>query len=112
MARPRKSSSTGRSAGRNAGGPVAQIASKGKTPLLVGGATLAGIAGGLVMRERNGNGRNPLKKLGGSSVPKAMSGASKIDVDSLTTAAKRVARIGQQVGDVAEAVEKSRKKNK
>jgi hypothetical protein len=91
---------------------VTQIASKAKAPLLVGGAALAGIAGGLVMRERNHKSRNPLKRIGGPSAAKAMSGVSKIDVDSLTTAAKRVGKIGQQVGDVAEAAEKTRKKNK
>lgn len=33
---------------------------------------------------------------------------SKVDIDSLTSAAKRVGRIGQQVGDVAELAENSK----
>jgi hypothetical protein len=37
---------------------------------------------------------------------------SKVDIDALTSAAKRVGKIGQQVGEVAEAAEKTRKKHK
>jgi hypothetical protein len=107
-----------RGAARNAGGAVTQVVSKAKTPLLAGGAALAGIAGGLAMRSRNNKTRNPLKKMSAPSMPKGMTKSikkmdlSKVDVDSLTSAAQRIGKIGQQVGDVAEAAEKTRKKNK
>ena len=86
---------------------VAQIASKAKTPLVAAGAVLAGIAGGLAMRSQNHKSRNPLKKMSAPSID-----LSKIDLDSLTSAAQRVGKIGQQVGDVAEAADKARKKHK
>jgi hypothetical protein len=95
---------------------VAQVASKAKTPLVATGAVLAGVAGGLAMRGRNKT-RNPLKKMNAPSVPKGVSDSikkidlSKIDFDSLTSAAQRVGKIGQQVGDVADAAEKARKKH-
>jgi hypothetical protein len=91
---------------------VAQVASKAKTPLLATGAVLAGVAGALAMRGRNKT-RNPLKKMSAPSVPKGVSDSiKKIDLDSLTSAAQRVGKIGQQVGDVADAAEKARKKHK
>ena len=93
----------------NAGGTVAQIASKAKTPLVAAGAVLAGVAGGLAMRSQNHKSRNPLKKM---SAPSITDSIGKIDLDSLTSAAQRVGKIGQQVGDVAEAAEKARKKHK
>ena len=96
---------------------MAQIASKAKTPVLAGGAALAGIAGALVMRDRSKT-RNPLKKMSARSMPKGMSKSlnkldpSKVDVDSLTSAGRRVGKIGQQVGAVAEATDWARKKSK
>jgi hypothetical protein len=102
----------------NAGGTVAQIASKAKTPLVAAGAVLAGVAGGLAMRSQNHKSRNPLKKMSAPSMPKGVSESikkidlSKVDFDSLTSAAQRVGKIGQQVGDVADAAEKARKKHK
>ena len=109
-----RAKSTGRSGARSgtgavssAGGTVAQIASKAKTPLIAAGAVLAGVAGGLALRSQNHKSRNPLKKMSAPSID-----LSKIDLDSLTSAAQRVGKIGQQVGDVAEATEKARKKHK
>jgi hypothetical protein len=37
---------------------------------------------------------------------------SKLDIDSLTSAGRRVGKIGQQVGAVAEAADWARKKSK
>lgn len=113
----RGAASAGRAAPSKAGGTVAQVASKAKTPLLAGGAALAGIAGALVMRDRNKT-RNPLKKMSAPSMPKGMSKSlskvdlSKVDIESLTSAGRRVGKIGQQVGAVAEATDWARKKNK
>jgi hypothetical protein len=61
------------------------------------------------MRNQNHKSRNPLKKMGAPSIPDSI---SKIDLNSLTSAAQRVGKIGQQIGDVAEATEKARKKHK
>jgi len=61
-----------------------------------------------------GNSKNPLKKMSAPSMPKSMKkmDLGKVDFESITHAAQRVGRIGQQVGDVAEAAEKARKKSK
>lgn len=47
-------------------------------------------------------------------MPKSMKkiDLSKIDLDAITSAANRVRSIGEQVGDVADAAEKTRKKHK
>jgi hypothetical protein len=36
----------------------------------------------------------------------------KLDLDTVSSTAKRVGKIGQQVGEVADAAEKARKKSK
>lgn len=69
------------------------------------------------MRDRNKT-RNPLKKMSAPWMPKGMSKSlskvdlSKVDIESLTSAGRRVGKIGQQVGAVAEATDWARKKNK
>lgn len=69
------------------------------------------------MRDRNET-RNPLKKMRAPSMPKGMAKSltkldlSKVDIDSLTSAGRRVGKIGQQVGVVAEAADWARKKSK
>ena len=47
-------------------------------------------------------------------MPKALKSVdlSKIDLDSMTSAANRMRAIGEQVGDVADAADKTRKKHK
>jgi hypothetical protein len=56
---------------------VSRVASKAKTPLVAASVALAGIAGGLAMRDRNKT-RNPLKKMSAPSMPKGMTkGVSK-----------------------------------
>jgi hypothetical protein len=37
---------------------------------------------------------------------------SKVDLNAVTTAARKVSSIGEQVGDVADAADKTRKKHK
>ena len=88
----------------NAGGKVAELASKAKGPLLAGGAALAGIAGGAALSSRSKN-RRPIDRLKSVSMPK-------VDLDTLTDAARAVRSIGEQVGDVADAADKTRKKHK
>jgi hypothetical protein len=79
------------------------LASKAKAPLLAGGAALAGVAGGVALKSRNQN-RRPIKRLKSVSLPK-------VDLDSLTSAARQVRSIGEQVGDLADAADKTRKKH-
>jgi hypothetical protein len=95
------------------GGKVAELASKAKTPLLAGGAALAGVAGGVALKSRN-QGRRPIGKLKSVSLPKSLKNVDlgKLDVKSLTDAARTVRSIGEQVGDVADAADKTRKKHK
>ena len=96
-----------------AGGRAADLASKAKGPLLAGGAALAGIAGGVALKSRDQN-RRPLKRLSSVQLPKSLRNVdlSKIDLDKVTDAANKVRSIGEQVGDVADAAEKTRKKHK
>ena len=94
------------------GEKVSSVASKAKTPLLAAGAALAGIAGGVALRSRNDH-KSPLKRLRAPSMPKTLKSVdlSKIDLDTITSAAHKVRSIGEQVGDVADAAEKTRKKH-
>jgi hypothetical protein len=89
------------------------VASKAKGPLLAGGAALAGVAGGVALKTRNQN-RRPIGRLKSVSLPKSLKNVDigKVDLDGLMDAAKRVRSIGEQVGDVADAAEKTRKKHK
>jgi hypothetical protein len=103
---------------RKTGSKVSTFASKAKTPLVAGGAALAGIAGGVALKSRTESKgslrKGPLKKLRGVSLPRPMrkSNLRKIDFDTLTAAAHQVRAIGEQVGEVADAAERSRKKHK
>jgi hypothetical protein len=89
------------------------VASKAKGPLLAGGAALAGVAGGIALKSRDQN-RRPIKRLTSVQLPKSVRNLDfgKLDVDKVTKAARRVQSIGEQVGDVADAAEKTRKKHK
>ena len=97
---------------KSAGRAVAEAASKAKTPLIAGGTALAGAAAGAVLKDRLAGTRskNPLKRLGGVSLPKPDLG--KLDLEQVKSAAERVSAYGQQASDIASAVEKTRKKNK
>jgi hypothetical protein len=92
----------------NAGGKVAQFASKAKAPLLAGGAALAGIAGGVALKSRNDS-RRPLNALKSVSMPKSL---KNIDLDQMIEAGRQARKLGEQVGDVADTAAKARKKLK
>jgi hypothetical protein len=81
--------------------------------LVAGGAALAGIAGGVALKSRNES-RRPLKALRSVQLPKSLKNVdlSKIDIDAVMDAARQVRSIGEQVGDVVDAAEKTRKKHK
>ena len=95
------------------GRAVADAASRAKTPLIAGGTALAGAAGGALIKSRLGAGnskKSPLKRLG-SYRPMTKLDLGKVDLDTVKTFATQMKSYGQQVSDVADAVEKTRKKN-
>ncbi|HSD24891.1 MAG TPA: hypothetical protein VLB79_11265 [Solirubrobacterales bacterium] len=80
---------------------------------MAGGAALAGIAGGVALKSRNDS-RRPLKALRSVQLPKSLKNMDlgKVDLDAVTSVARQVRSIGEQVGDVADTVDKTRKKHK
>lgn len=98
---------------KTSGRAVADAAVKAKTPLIAGATALVGVAGGAVLRSRLGAGnsrKSPLKRLGGSK-QMAKLDLGKLDLDSVKTLATQMKAYGQQASDIADAVEKTRKKN-
>jgi hypothetical protein len=87
---------------------VSDIASKAKTPILAGGAALAGIAGGVALKSRTESKRTT-KRFRSVQLPKAF---KNIDLEQVIEAGRTVRAIGEQVGDVADTAEKTRKKHK
>ena len=69
---------------------------------------------GAVVKDRldSSSSKGPLKRLRGSSLAKPAANLSKLDLDTVKSAAERVSSYGQQASDVANAIEKTRKKNK
>ena len=83
---------------------VGRAASKARTPLLAGGAAIAGVAGGMALGTRHaGNGkglpRRPRVKIG----PKV-----KVDSHDLAKAAKEVGQFGMEVGQLASELRRNR----
>jgi hypothetical protein len=98
---------------KTSGRAVADAAAKAKTPLIAGAIALVGAAGGAVIKSRLGAGKSkksPLKRLG-SSKQMAKLDLGKLDLDTVKTLATQMKLYGQQASDIAEAVEKTRKKN-
>lgn len=102
------------------GRAVADAASKAKTPLIAGGTALAGAAVGVVIKSRLGAGngkKGPLKRLGASkpmanlAKPMAKLDLGKLDLDAVKSLATQMKAYSQQASDIADAVEKTRKKN-
>ena len=85
--------------------------SKAKTPLIVGGTAVAGVAAGAIARGRLGKRRskNPLARLRALSVPKPS--LDKLDLETVKSAADRVTAYGKQASDMASALEKTQKKH-
>jgi hypothetical protein len=93
-----------------AGHAVAEAASKAKTPLIAGGTAIAGAAVGVAVKDRLGSSsKGPLKRLRDAK-PAATLG--KVDLDTVKSFGDRMSTYGRQASDIAEAVEKTRKKNK
>jgi hypothetical protein len=83
---------------KEAGHTMGQVAGKAKTPLLAGGAALAGAAGGLAigaMQSRHSRHRKVL----GVKVPQGK--RVKVRSRDVARAAKEVGNFGQQVGELA-----------
>ena len=98
---------------KTSGRAVADAAAKAKTPLIAGATALVGAAGGAVIKSRLGAGnskKSPLKRLGGSK-QMAKLDLGKLDLDTVKTLANQMKNYGQQASDIADAVEKTRKKN-
>ena len=98
---------------KTSGRAVADAAAKAKTPLIAGATALVGAAGGAVIKSRleAGNSKkSPLKRLGGSK-QMAKLDLGKLDLDTVKTLATQMKAYGQQASDIADAVEKTRKKN-
>ncbi len=91
---------------------MSNAASKAKTPLFAAGAAVAGLAGGIALKSRTEQ-RKPTKRLRGG-MPKSIRkmDLSRVDLDKITSAARKVRSFGEQVGDVADAADKTRKKHK
>jgi hypothetical protein len=97
-----------------AGRAVADTASKAKTPLIAGGTAIAGVAAGVVVKDRldSSGSKGPLKRLRGASLPKPARNLGKVDLDTVKSVADRMSAYGRQASDIAAAVEKTQKKNK
>jgi len=93
-------------------GTVTTLAKKAKTPLIAGGAAVAGLAGGAALKSVSSGRRKVL----GISMPKPngllKSNGIKLDPDTLTKAAKSAGLWGRRVEHVATEIEHARKKVK
>jgi len=81
------------------------VAGRAKKPLIVGGAAVAGVAGGLAVRRRTGGRRR--SPLDGLSLPMR---DGKLDFDAIASGAQRISEIGQQIGELASAADRAKKK--
>jgi hypothetical protein len=97
------------------------VAKRAKTPLLAGGAALAGFAGAAIARSRNNNRGGALSSLrdalpgshsSGFSLPKlpkrrgGLKGGVRSVSQNVSEAAKQADLIGQRVSNVANAVQR------
>ena len=88
--------------GTKAAGRAVMAAGQGlKTPLIMGGAAVAGVAGGLAVRRLNSGSRSGRTRLGDISLPIR---DGRLDLDGIASAAKRVGAFGEQLGNVSEAL--------
>jgi hypothetical protein len=79
---------------------VAAVATRAKKPLIVGGAAVAGVAGGIALRHRGGAGRRRL--------PFGLQMRNgNLDLSSIASGAQRVGQIGQQISELAAAADRA-----
>lgn len=92
------------SAASDTGHSVGQMARKAKTPLLAGGAAVAGAAGGLALGARQARKSKAMRRQS-----KAMRRPMvKVDSHDLARAAKNVGRFGVEMGELASELRKNR----
>jgi hypothetical protein len=86
---------------------ITSVASKAKTPAMVGGAALAGLAGGIAA-SRNSSGRKVLgvPMPGRQSTSKAMGKAA----NAFGSAAKELGKTGYQVGQLTSEIRRVRER--
>jgi hypothetical protein len=96
---------------------VAGVVKKGKTPLIAGGAAIAGVTGAAVTGAAVLNSRSSRRKVLGVTMPRrnylkgvdARKNLKKVDArkiaGAVTDAAKRADRFGQRVSTVANSVQ-------
>jgi hypothetical protein len=91
-------------AGAHAAGKAISIAaSRAKTPLIAGGAAIAGLAGGLaVIRRRRATEPGLIERL-----RDAAGGDGALDLEAIADAARRLGSVSGQVGDVVAAMQKA-----
>jgi hypothetical protein len=86
---------------------VSSAASKTRTPLIAGGAALAGLAGGLAI-SRSGSRKKvlgmPMPQFGGAGTKNALEGATK----AFGSAARELGKTGVQVGKLTSEVRRVR----
>ncbi len=87
---------------------------KAKTPLIVGSAAIAGVAGGLAVRAQHKRSRSLAGRLGAAASKRGKAVdlnkmRKNVDFDKLAETAQKVGTYGRQVGDVANAVERASK---
>ena len=89
------------------GGTLSNVVSKAKTPLVAGGAALAGLAGGVALA-RNGARGKWLGLPRGMSLPKPKLGSTEPVSKALGNAAKEFGKAGVKAGELATEVRKTR----
>jgi hypothetical protein len=97
-----------------AGKAVTATVARVKTPLLVGGAAVAGAVGGAALKDRlTGSRSNGLaKRFKGVSMPNPTKNVNlekltNIDFDKVASTAQKVGNYGRQVDEVASAVKRA-----
>jgi hypothetical protein len=84
-----------------AGRAVAAVAERTKTPFIIGGAA-AGVAGGLMLqRRRSRSGTNGLSGIFRDG---------QLDLGAIAAAARKAGDVGQQLGDIGKAIERTQGK--
>jgi len=68
----------------------------------------------VALKSRNESSRRSIPSLKSVSLPKSLKNIDlgKVDLEAITDAGKKVRSIGEQVGDVVDATERTRKKHK
>lgn len=99
-----RSAASGNGSARGSGNGVARAARKVKTPLIAGGAALAGAAGGLALGTR----QSRSSKVMGVRMPRRPRMRMRMGSRGLAKAAKGVGEFGAQMGELASELRKNR----